>query len=101
MRDTGVYVAAQRWSRPLLEAVGEIATGVILGDLFCQKRMFENEWFDLLDFAQRARSLGLEVVFQSPAYNTTRTVEQTVSLVRKLAGESLLDAALVHDVGVV
>jgi hypothetical protein len=100
MTDTALYVAAQRWSRPLLDALEGRATGVILGDLFCQKRMFENEWFDIFDFARRARSLGLDVVFQTPAYNTTRTMEQTVSLARKLAGESLLDAALVHDVGV-
>jgi hypothetical protein len=63
--------------------------------------MFENEWFDVLDLAGYARSAGLEVVFQTPAYNTTRTIEPTLALMRKLAASSLMHAALVHDIGMV
>ena len=96
-----VYVVAQRWSAAMIEAVRDHTKGVILGDLFCQKRMFENDVFDLLDMAQSAKSLGFEVVFQTPVYNTTRTVDATLALIRKLAGGRLLDAVLVHDIGVV
>lgn len=99
MKVPDVYVTAQRWTRSLLEALCGHATGVVMGDLFCQKRMFENEWFDVLDFCELAREMGLEVVFQTPAYNTTRTIEQTVSLVRKLAERKLIGAVFVHDAG--
>jgi hypothetical protein len=96
-----LYVTAQRWSMALLEALRGHATGVILGDLFCQKRMFENEWFDVLDLAACAHGMGLQIVFQTPAYNTTRTIEPTLALMRKLAAAQLMNAALVHDIGVV
>lgn len=85
----------------MLKTLRGHATGVILGDLFCQKRMFENEWFDVPGLAEEARSAGFEVVFQSPAYNTTRTMEGTLALIRKLARAGLLDGVLVHDIGVV
>lgn len=95
-----LYITAQRWTEALMSEVCDHATGVILGDLFCQKRMFANEWFDLQDFAQLAKAKGTRVIFQTPTYNTPRTLEATLSAVRKLAGAGLLDAVLVHDVGV-
>lgn len=101
MNRTPLYVTAQRWSPEVLEALKGRATGVILGDLFCQKRMFENEWFDLFELAQMARQLGFNVIFQTPAYNTTRTAEATLSLARKLAASSLIDAAFAQDIGMV
>jgi hypothetical protein len=96
-----IYVTAQRWSLAIAEALRDHARGIILGDLFCQKRMFENDLFDLLDIARSAKDLGFEVVFQTPVYNTTRTMDPTLALIRKLAGDGRLDAILVHDIGVV
>lgn len=101
MNDPSVYVTAQRWSRTMLQSLRGHATGIVLGDLFCQKRMFENEWFDVPGLADEARGAGFEVIFQTPAYNTTRTIESTLALIRKLARAGLLDGVLVHDVGVV
>jgi hypothetical protein len=95
----GVYVAAQRWDISLLESLCGFATGVILGDLFCQKRMFEHDWFDILDFAQQARRFDFDVVFQTPVYNTPRTMELTLALIRKLYHVHCLDSVLVHDIG--
>ena len=100
MEAPAVYVASQRWSRSVVETLRDHTTGIILGDPFCQKRMFENEWFDVIDLARLARELGLEVIFQTPAYNTTRSMETTMSLLRKLCADSLLNAVLVHDIGV-
>jgi hypothetical protein len=100
MTRTPLYVTAQRWSTTLIEQLRGQATGIVLGDLFCQKRMFENEWFDVVDLAGCARGMGLEVVFQTPAYNTTRTIEPTLALMRKLAAAGLMQAILVHDIGI-
>lgn len=95
-----LHVTAQRWTPELLDEVCDVATGVILGDLFCQKRMFAHEWFDLPDLARQAKNRGVRVVFQTPTYNTPRTLELTLSAIRKLADADLLDAVLVHDIGV-
>jgi hypothetical protein len=96
-----IYVTAQRWTENLLAGVRERGmTGVTLGDLFCQKRMFANEWFDVPDFARMAREQGLRVIFQTPVYNTARSIEPTLSLIRKLVAAGLLDVVLVHDIGV-
>lgn len=101
MSDPSIYVTAQRWSTAMLHSLHGQATGVILGDLFCQKRMFENEWFDVPGLAEEARRTGFDVIFQTPAYNTTRTIEATLALIRKLARDGLLDGVLLHDIGVV
>jgi hypothetical protein len=101
MKDPFLYVAAQRWSAAMLQGLRGHARGIVLGDLFCQKRMFENEWFDLPGLAEHARRVGFDVIFQSPAYNTTRTMESTLALIRKLAQSGLIDAVLVHDIGMV
>lgn len=101
MTTPSLYVTAQRWSATMLQSLRGQATGVIMGDLFCQKRMFENEWFDLPGLAEQARNAGFEVIFQTPAYNTTRTMEPTLALIRKLAQGNLIDAVMVHDIGVV
>lgn len=95
-----IYVTAQRWTEQLLRDVcSRGVTGVILGDLFCQKRMFTHEWFDVPDFARLAREMGVGVIFQTPVYNTPHTIEPTLSLIYKLSAAGLLDAALVHDIG--
>lgn len=95
-----LYVTAQRWNTGLVDALGGKADGVVLGDLFCQKRMFAGEWFDVEELAGRARAAGLEVVFQTPMYNTPRDFEPTLALVERLAGRGLVDAVMLHDVGV-
>jgi hypothetical protein len=101
MNEGGVYLSIQRWSRSAIEALSGRASGIILGDLFCQKRMFENELYDVISLAEFASDIGLEVIFQTPVYNTTRTMEPTMALVRKLVTDGLLNAVLVHDIGAV
>ena len=96
-------VTAQRWTESLLADIcGRDwgTTGIILGDLFCQKRMFANDWFDLPDFSRLARELGARVIFQTSVYNTPRALEPPRTLSAKLSAAGLLDAVLVHDIGV-
>lgn len=95
-----IYVVVQRWTKQYVSILADRVTGVILGDLFCQKRMFDHDWFSIIDIARHARREGLNIVFQSPMYNTTRTMETTVSLVQSLHTSNLVDAVLVHDIGV-
>lgn len=94
-----VHVSARQWSSALLEGLAGRVTGILLGDVFCQKRSFAHGWFDVPGIASRARELGLDVVFQTPAYDTPRTFETTVTLVQQLADRRVLNAVAVHDVG--
>lgn len=100
MNKPPIYVTAQRLSREIIKELEGHAAGIFFGDLFCQKRMFENEWFDLAELMNFAKESGFKTIFQTPAYNTTRTMEQTTSLIRKLSASSILDAVSVHDAGV-
>lgn len=95
-----MYVMAQRWESSLVDSLLQHTTGVIIGDPFCQKRMFEHDEYDALELAEYAKSLGLMVVFQSPVYNTVRTFESTLSLLKKLHKNGHVDAVFVHDIGV-
>jgi collagenase-like PrtC family protease len=101
MNKPQIYVTAQRLSREMIKELEGHAAGIFFGDLFCQKRMFENDWFDVAELMNFAKEKGFKTIFQTPAYNTTRTMEETISLIRKLSASSILDAVSVHDVGVV
>jgi hypothetical protein len=74
-------------------------SGVVLGDLFCQRRMFEHADFGLPNVAQQARAAGLQIIFQTPLYLTSKNYEQSVQLVRYLSEANLLDGVLLHDIG--
>ncbi len=94
-----VFVTAQRWTDEAVDAMSGQITGIVVGDLFCQKRMFENELYDVLSVAARARDRGLDVVFQAPMYNSSRSFETTLALINGLRREHLIQAVLLHDIG--
>lgn len=95
-----VYVTARYWDDAMVDALAGRVAGVILGDPFCQKRMFRRGAFDIPALARRARDRGLRVALQTPAYDTSRSFESTVALAQHLADGRLVDAVLLHDVGV-
>jgi len=95
-----LFVSAVRWTAKLVETLPEGVAGVILGDPFCQKRMFKNAAFDLPEFARRCKAQGLQVAYQTPVYNTPRSIDSTLALARLLAEADVVDVFLVHDVGV-
>lgn len=95
-----LFVSAVRWTAELIDSLPVQVSGICLGDPFCQKRMFANGIFDLPDLARHAKRRGLRVAYQTPVYNTSRTIDDTLALARSLARRDLLDVCLVHDIGV-
>lgn len=74
--------------------------GAVLGDLYCQKRMFENDVYDMYEYMIRLKACGKKVIFQTPRYITDRNMEQEMEKVRFLIRKEMADAVIVQDIGV-
>lgn len=98
-------VGMQRWTSDELESVlqfpSEQVAGIILGDPFCEFRMFSHGNWDLGSFAKRAKDAGKSVVYQTPVYLTHPTFENTVSAIQYLEQEGVCDWILAQDVGLI
>ena len=74
---------------------------VILGDPFCNKRMFEYEVFSLLDIANLFVSNNIEIIYQTPKYITDRNFDKEMMLVDYLIDKFGVKKVLVQDIGVI
>ena len=101
MKHSPLYILARRWSSSMLKKLAEKLpiSGIILGDLFCQKRMFEYADFSLSEIARQARELNLQIIFQTPLYLTSKNFEQTFHLISYLSEANLVDGVFLHDIG--
>lgn len=73
--------------------------GIIIGDLFCQKRMFENSVVDLILFIKRILLTEKELVYQVPLYVTSRNLNEVVSILKLISGHTQNTYAIVQDFG--
>lgn len=73
--------------------------GVILGDPFCQKRMFHYGAFDLCEKAREYHSAGLEILYQTGMYLTDRRFEEELERAAFLYEKCNARRFLVQDVG--
>lgn len=75
--------------------------GFVLGDLFCQKRMFRfgDEGFAALAMAIARQKKAM--LYQTPLYATDDVVTASVGRIEWLLSLGVLDGVLVQDVGVV
>lgn len=97
-----LYVAAEFYSKSDIEMLAkeQDIQGVVLGDPYCQKRMFACGEPELPELAVYAHSLGLKVIVQTPCYLTDRIFEKQLDLLRYLRGRGACDGGvLVQDVG--
>ena len=60
--------------------------GIILGDLFGQKRMFQNGIADLILLMDRVLASKKEAVYQAPLYVTGRNLEEVTAILRLMDG---------------
>ena len=95
-----VYVGLQQY---LLEDINKICKsqfdGVVLGDLFCKKRMFEYQEEELKDFLEQLKKNGKRAIYQSPMYVTDRNFEKILNKIKYFYQEKLIDGVLVQDIG--
>lgn len=73
--------------------------GVILGDFFCQSRMFEHGIFDIHKSSELLKKAGKQVILQAPMYLTNDRLRQWVQLIDCLISSDMLDAVLLQDIG--
>lgn len=73
--------------------------GVILGDLFCQKRMFNNGIADLILLTQRVLLSKKKVIYQAPLYVTSRNLNEVKSILNLMDGYEKESYVIVQDFG--
>ncbi len=73
--------------------------GIILGDLFCQKRMFQNGIADLILLMDRVLASKKEAVYQVPLYVTGRNLEEVTAILRLMDGYKKESCVIVQDFG--
>lgn len=95
------YIAAEIYDEASFDKIvkTKVISGVVLGDPYCQKRMFPYGETDLADYAIRAHESGLKVIFQSPCYMTQRIFDAIKTLMLHLYGKGLCNDILIQDVG--
>lgn len=95
-----LYVGLPRYTREDIDAL--LATGpdgVILGDLFCDKRMFPYGDVELTDILRRLRDANRSVIYQTPMYATDRVFSSVLQRVTYCWSNHLIDAVIVQDIG--
>ncbi len=96
------YIASDTYSIRDVERIAESGKvcGVVVGDPYCQKRMFEYGETGLVKVVERAAELGLGVIYQTPCYMTDRVFDKNMMFVRYLADNDLCSGGvMVQDVG--
>jgi len=100
-----ILVGLQKWTPNELEHVlsypNEQVSGIILGDPFCEYHMFQHGDFDLIEFAEKAKTVGKVVVYQTPAYLTHPIFDKTLSIIQYLEKKKVCDWILAQDVGLI
>lgn len=95
------YLALDQYSKEDIDKISQIPSidGVILGDLYCNKRMFEFGEHELIDIARSAQKCGLQCVYQTPRYLTERNFTNIMQLILYLYKEHLISKIIVQDIG--
>lgn len=86
------------------EQVGQLCgrdevKGIVLGDLFCQKRMFRNGIADLVLLTDQVLSSGKTVIYQAPLYVTSRNADEVASVLNLMDGYGKESYVIVQDFG--
>lgn len=76
-------------------------SGFIVGDPFCQYKMFENGNYDLIRFIDNAIDAKKDIIYQIPAYVTDRNFSEVTKTVLYLYRNKQVTKFLVQDIGVV
>lgn len=84
-----------------IDTIASIHTidGVVLGDEFCQRRMFVHGEADLTTIAFGLHRAGKSVVYRTPYYLTSRTFDRAWQLFNSLADNSGCSTVITNDIG--
>lgn len=73
--------------------------GYILGDYFCNKRMFKYGDIGLFDAIKAAKEHNKEIIYQTPMYITDRIFDGETNRIRYLYEQLSIKKILVQDIG--
>ena len=84
-----------------IDTIAAIQTidGVVLGDDFCQRRMFVHGEADLSTIALELHRADKSVVYRTPYYLTSRTFDRAWLLFNSLVANSGCSAVITNDIG--
>ena len=71
---------------------------VIIGDLFCNKRMFGSD-IQLIKSAEAFHNAGIKVCFQSPMYLTSRCFSSVAEKIEYLCKNNICDTVILQNMG--
>lgn len=96
-----VYIGLARYTeRDIKKIVSMKPTGVILGDILCNKRMFPFGGEELNDYILQFAQKGIKTIYQTPMYMTDRIFEKEINSLRYYCSKGLISGVIVQDVGV-
>lgn len=97
-----MIIGVEIYNREVIQKICENpkTDGVVIGDLYCQKRMFENGIYDMFEYIDVLKQYGKKVIFQTPRYITDRNMEQELEKLRFLVEKKHIDGVIVQDIGV-
>lgn len=97
------YIALEQYNDVDFQIISSCSNiqGVILGDLFCQKRMFSYGETEMMDMIRLAHEKNLDVIYQTPRYLTDRKFDSTMHLVSYLYEKELIKKIILQDIGAV
>jgi hypothetical protein len=73
--------------------------GIVLGDLFCQKRMFRRAMADLVLLMNCVLSSEKTAVYQAPLYVTSRNWDEVVAILDLMDSFAKISYVIVQDFG--
>lgn len=95
------YIALDQYSKEHIIGISDLSgiDGIIVGDLYCNKRMFEYGEHELIDIVRKAREYDLMCIYQTPRYLTERNFSREMQLILYLYKENLIQKVIVQDIG--
>jgi hypothetical protein len=95
------YVGLAQYKDRDIESICTLAsTGVILGDILCNERMFVHGGAELPEIMRLLRKRGVPVIYQTPMYATDNRITDMTHFVEYCCDRGFIDAAIVQDIGV-
>lgn len=98
-----LYIGAEQYAPGLTAELCSLQdiNGIILGDMFCTKRMFSGGIAGEIRCIQLAAEYGMEIVYQSPLYVTSRNCDEVESILEMLVSVKTEVFVIVQDMGLV
>lgn len=96
-----IFIGFEKYDEKIVEEIcrNKEIEGVVVGDLFCNKRMFEYGEVELSPAIKKFKENGKSVIYQTPMYLTDRIYKKIVDNIAFFIEKYELDAILVQDVG--